>query len=140
MPFQKGNKLGGRRRKEKIAYAALMMTLKEDGEDMPQLREIMDRLVTAAVDGERWAIQMLFDRLDGKAVQAVEADINETRHVNMTVQEQAARFSALLAKLGPVLEGELSDGTGDDEQELSEVEPETVPGSGGDSGGSPTKH
>jgi len=141
MPFQKGKSGNpGGRRKDKLARAALLMVLKEDGEDMPVLREIMDRLVTAAVDGERWAIQMLFDRLDGKATQAVEADINETRHDDMTVEEQAARFSALLAKLGPVLEGELSDGTGDKEQELSEDEPETVRGSGGDSGGSPTRH
>ena len=141
MPFQKGKSGNpGGRRKDKLARAALLMVLKEGGEDMPVLREIMDRLVTAAVDGERWAIQMLFDRLDGKAIQAVEADINETRHVNMTVEEQAGRVSALLAKLGPVFEGELSDGVGDDEQELSEVEPETVPGSGGDSGGSPTRH
>ncbi len=141
MPFQKGKSGNpGGRRKDKLARAALMMVLKEDGEDMPKLREIMGALIECAKEGEPWAIREIFDRLDGKAVQAVEADINETRHDDMTVEEQAGRVSALLAKLGPVFEGELASGAGDDGQELGEVEPETVRGSGRDSGGSPTRH
>ena len=91
-----------------MARAALLMALKENGEDMPVLREIMGVLIACAKDGEPWAIKEIFDRLDGKAIQAVEADINETRHVDMTVTEQAGRVSALLAKLGPVIDGELA--------------------------------
>ena len=99
MPFQKGNKLGGRRRKEQIAYAALIMSLKQDGEDMPKLREIMDRLVTAAVDGERWAIREIFDRLDGKPAQAIEAELEIDpaiqRVENMSEEEVLGRLDAL---------------------------------------------
>ena len=99
MPFQKGNKLGGRRRKEQIAYAALIMSLKQDGEDMPKLREIMDRLVTAAVDGERWAIREIFDRLDGKPALAIEAEVEIDpviqRVQDMSDEEVRGRLAAL---------------------------------------------
>ena len=140
MPFQKGNKLGGRRRKEKIAYAALMLELKAAGEDLPCLREVMKVLIAQAKEGQPWAIKELFDRLDGKAMQAVEIDSREDRRINITVTEQAARFSALLAKLGPVLEGELVEGSGGDEPRAGEVKLKNVRGDGGDAGGSPTRH
>ena len=99
MPFQKGNKHGGRRRKEQIAYAALIMSLKQDGEDMPKLGKIMDRLVTAAVDGERWAIREIFDRLDGKPALAIEAEVEIDpviqRVQDMSDEEVLGRLAAL---------------------------------------------
>ena len=140
MPFEKGNKLGGRRRKEKFVYAALLMELKAAGEDLPCLREVMKVLIAQAKEGQPWAIRELIDRIDGKAMQAVEIDSHEDRTINVTVAEQAGRISALLGKLGPVLEGELASGTGDDELEPRKVKLKSVRGNGGNTGGSSTRH
>ncbi len=41
-------------------------------EDGKRLREAAEKLLTEASKGEPWAVQMLADRLDGKAMQAVE--------------------------------------------------------------------
>ena len=140
MPFEKGNKLGGRRRKEKFVYAALLMELKAAGEDLPCLREVMKVLIAQAKEGQPWAIRELIDRIDGKAMQAVEIDSHDDININVTLGEQAGRVRALLGKLGPVLEGELASGAGDDEPDSRKIKLKSVRGNGGNTGGSSTRH
>lgn len=73
MPFEKGNKLGGRR-KEKPARDALKMVLLEAGEDMKALRAIWSKAVEQALEGDKDARKEIFDRLDGKPATIIEGD------------------------------------------------------------------
>ena len=70
MPFepgQSGNPAGGA--KIKKFYAALDRAIAQD--DSKRLREAAEKLLTLASTGEPWAVQMLADRLDGKAAQSL---------------------------------------------------------------------
>jgi len=40
--------------------------------DALKLRQVTEKLVDAAVEGEPWAVKEVIDRMDGKAVQATE--------------------------------------------------------------------
>ena len=71
-PGQSGNPDGPRKYKKFLA--SLERSLLED--DGKPLRAITDKLRDAAISGEPWAIQMVADRLDGKAVQQLSADID----------------------------------------------------------------
>ena len=62
-----GNQNG---KKGKLFYDALRVALVQ--EDSRKLRNIAEKLVKAAEDGEPWAIKEVIDRVDGKAVQATE--------------------------------------------------------------------
>ena len=53
--------------KGRMFYAALRKCLVQEPHRM---RTIVENLVTAAEDGEQWAVKELIDRVDGKAVQA----------------------------------------------------------------------
>jgi hypothetical protein len=37
-----------------------------------KLRQVTEKLVDAAIEGEPWAVKEVIDRMDGKAVQATE--------------------------------------------------------------------
>jgi hypothetical protein len=76
VPFQPGNKLGGRSKREKLFETALMMELKAAGEDMPALRRIARNLIAMASEEERSgstlpAIKEFADRIDGKVPQGI---------------------------------------------------------------------
>ena len=40
--------------------------------DLLKLRQVTEKLVDAAIEGEPWAVKEVIDRMDGKAVQATE--------------------------------------------------------------------
>jgi hypothetical protein len=61
---------------------ALMMELNFAGEDLPELRQIARRVIDCALNDEEnwsWAVKEIWDRLDGKPHQAVEASIDDKR-------------------------------------------------------------
>ena len=62
-----GNQNG---KKGKLFYNQLRVALVQ--EDSRKLRNIAEKLVKAAEDGEPWAVKEIMDRVDGKAVQATE--------------------------------------------------------------------
>ena len=65
---QSGNPKG--RLSEKPFLDALRLAmLASDGDEKSKLRRIADRLLSAALAGEAWAIQQVADRLDGKPAQ-----------------------------------------------------------------------
>ena len=64
--FQPGHKFSVGGRKEKPCRDALIMVLKESGEDFPTLRKIMRKVEELALAGEAWAIKEIWDRTDGK--------------------------------------------------------------------------
>lgn len=62
-----GNQNG---KKGKLFYDALRVALLQ--EDRKRLRNITDKLVKAAENGDAWAVKEIMDRMDGKPVQATE--------------------------------------------------------------------
>jgi hypothetical protein len=57
-------------KKGKLFYDALRIALLQ--EDRKRLRNITDKLVKAAENGDAWAVKEIMDRMDGKPVQATE--------------------------------------------------------------------
>ena len=66
-----GGQIGNQNAKKgKLFYGELQKVLVQ--EDRKKLRKIAEKLVTAAEEGEAWAIKEIMDRVDGKAVQSTE--------------------------------------------------------------------
>lgn len=64
---------GGRPPKEKSFANMLNIALSEKGATgNTKLREVADILVSKALAGEGWAVNMVADRTDGKPMQAIE--------------------------------------------------------------------
>ena len=95
MRFQKGQSgnPGGRRKEQKFR-AALAMALSETDKDsgQPKLRRIADNLVNAAIKGESWAIREVADRVDGKAVQAVDLETDRKQSIHDYSDEELLAF------------------------------------------------
>lgn len=70
-----GNANSGRRQ-EKPFRDALRMEIAEAGDNPQALRKIAKALIQSAEGGDLAAIREFADRLDGKAVQQVDADVN----------------------------------------------------------------
>jgi len=66
MPFEPGNELG---KKGKVFDGALRRAIAQD--DGKRIRQAAEVLLDKAAEGEPWALNMLADRLDGKAAQGV---------------------------------------------------------------------
>lgn len=49
--------------------------------DYKRLRDLAEKLWTLAEAGEAWAIQMIADRIDGKALQSLELDVEHSGSV-----------------------------------------------------------
>ena len=70
--FQPGNP-GGGKRKEKLMFDALMLSLKRvDTENRPAFARIANKLVDMALDGDIQAIKEINNRIDGMPVQQIE--------------------------------------------------------------------
>lgn len=65
MAFEKGNTLGAN---SKRVQRLLERIATQD--DDKKLRQGLERVMDAFAEGERWAVEYVTDRLDGKAVQA----------------------------------------------------------------------
>lgn len=74
-PGVSGNPAGNPKIKRFLAALERAIT-QGDGQ---KLRDAAEKLLEKAADGEPWAVQMLADRLDGKAVQSVEVSGDERR-------------------------------------------------------------
>lgn len=83
-PGQSGNP-GGRPATKPFLDALNRAIAQKDG---VQLRAIAEKLLSAAEAGEPWAVQLLADRLDGKARQEVSADLAGT--VNLLLMQADA--------------------------------------------------
>jgi hypothetical protein len=71
-------------RKGKLFYDQLRKVLVQN--DSLKLRQVTEKLVDAAVDGEAWAVKEIIDRMDGKAVQATELTGPEGSQLKTAVQ------------------------------------------------------
>ena len=89
MPFapgQSGNPDGTKTPKRFMA--ALTRAIAQD--DGKRLRETAETLLTKASEGEPWAVQMLADRLDGKAAQTTTL-AGDPEHPLQLVQREIVR-------------------------------------------------
>jgi hypothetical protein len=75
-----GNQNG---RKGKLFYDALKVALVQ--EDRKKLRNITDKLVKSAENGEPWAIKEVMDRIDGKPVNTTELSGTDNSPLRMVV-------------------------------------------------------
>jgi hypothetical protein len=78
MPFEEGKSgnPGGRPKRAKLTYDALMVELKsrETEKDPRGLRLIAQKVVDLAETGERWATEFIRDTIDGKPTQTIAGD------------------------------------------------------------------
>jgi glycerol-3-phosphate cytidylyltransferase-like family protein len=71
LPIETNNKVGApegndNARKGKLFYDQLRRVLVQN--DSLKLRQVSEKLVDAAIEGEPWAVKEVIDRMDGKAV------------------------------------------------------------------------
>ena len=102
MPFQKGNKLGGRRKNSLSFQDVIVRCIKQD--DADRLRKAGEALLSMAANGELPAIKELFDRLDGKAAQSVVIEGgDEPVRIQLTASEAlTSKIRGLVAVPGVV--------------------------------------
>jgi hypothetical protein len=91
MPFRKGRSGNpGGRPKETPFADALRMEIKAAGKDHKALRNVARALIDKAATGDIPAIRELADRLDGKAIQAVDTTLSSTDGAPITRVELVA--------------------------------------------------
>ena len=71
LPIETNNKVGApegtdNARKGKLFYDQLRKVLVQN--DLLKLRQVSEKLVSAAIEGEPWAVKEIMDRMDGKPV------------------------------------------------------------------------
>lgn len=89
----------GTRNVDKPFRDALRTAVADAGGNFKRLRKIAQKLVECAENGEGWAIAMVADRLDGKAIQAIEVG-KPGEFEAMTEQElleQAKEYGKLIS-------------------------------------------
>ena len=87
MPFEPGNQYGARKR---LFEQNIKRALAAD--DYKKLRSIAERVVALAEEGERWAVEMLRDTLDGKPAQQIVATDTEGRSLAIGLVAYAAEL------------------------------------------------
>src|SRR5688572_5520950 len=91
MPFQKGTSgnPSGRQREKPFREALDRAIAQDDGK---RIRKAADKLLDLAAAGEPWAIQMLADRLDGRAAQTTHVETDNTLAVRSAPVSQVAAW------------------------------------------------
>jgi hypothetical protein len=96
---QTGNPLGGALRKP--FKTAMIMELLKEGTEMPRLRRIADAVMTKAEDGDVQAVRFVAEWLDGRAIQTIDATINDRRDLsNLSDDEINRRIEELKQRRG----------------------------------------
>lgn len=88
---------------------------------------IVEKLISNALAGDQKAIDMIFDRVEGKAAQHITASV---QHEVMDVVEAARRiaFAINSARMkGEVIDGTLAALAGDDAPDITDLRPEEPP-------------
>jgi len=85
----------------RIVRQAFLQELMKDGPEMKRLRAIADKVIVEAEAGEPWAIGMLFDRLEGRAISTVDLEASlDVKGGEISRGERVARILELVAKDG----------------------------------------
>jgi hypothetical protein len=94
MPFdsgQSGNP-GGSLKKRNMLSSALDKALLAD--DARKVREIADKIVALASEGDKWAVEFVWDRVEGKVPVKQEVDVTH-RHDDLSAADR--RIEEILA-------------------------------------------
>jgi Family of unknown function (DUF5681) len=114
MPFQPGTSGNpGGKMTERIASNTLRVAVLEvvggkgKHRNKQRLRRICERIAEAAVKGEAWAIGMVFDRIDGKPLQAIDTTLTHeagTVFVELLRALNDARHGRTIEHIPPQIE------------------------------------
>ena len=91
MPFQPGNQIGRKSRDWEAAVRRAII-----GDDGKRLRGAAETVLSLAEQGERWAVEMLRDTLDGKARQAIDLQSEEGRTLAVSIVYGEAVAASLI--------------------------------------------
>lgn len=97
MPFEPGvsGNPGGRKANREWTDALRLAVKRTDG-DKTKLNKLAENTVELALAGEGWAVKEIGDRLEGKAIQAVEHSGPDGSPIEMSDTEAARRIAAML--------------------------------------------
>lgn len=96
MPFAPGKSGNpGGRSSTKPFLDALKFQIALAGENHALLRRVAQKVLDKAEEGERWAVELVWDRLDGKVPQPVEVDQTVT---HIAIDERRNRIKELQNK------------------------------------------
>jgi CHASE3 domain sensor protein len=87
MAFEQGNTLAAKRRQFEQAVRRSLAA-----DDYASLRKIVDKVRDLAETGERWAVELIRDTLDGKPAQQIIATDNEGRSLAIGLVAYAAEL------------------------------------------------
>lgn len=87
MAFEQGNKHAAKRRQFEEAVRRSLAV-----DDYKSLRTIVDKVKSLAEDGERWAVELIRDTLDGKPAQQIVATDTEGRALQIGLVAYAAEL------------------------------------------------
>lgn len=91
-----------------------------DGGNQKKLRRIAKKLLDEAMKGEAWAVNMVADRLDGKAIQTIDATVTDERSFNeLATNELLTRVDGALTRIAELEAG--TRGTGKSEGEPADL-------------------
>jgi hypothetical protein len=96
MPFQEGQSgnPGGSLKKRNLLTSALDRALL--AEDSKRVREIAEKIVTLAAEGDKWAVEFVWDRVEGKVPVNVKQEVDVThRHDDVSAADR--RIAEILA-------------------------------------------
>ena len=103
MPFEKNNQLA---RNSKQVQAMLERIVKQD--NSVKLRIGLEKVMGMFADGDKWAIDYVTDRLDGKATQTTNVNINQTL-TELTIEQLQAIASGSRDIEAEAIEGEFNE-------------------------------
>lgn len=97
MPFEPGvsGNPGGRKANREWTDALRLAVKRTEG-DKTKLAQMAENTVEKAIAGEGWAVKEIGDRLEGKAMQAVEVSGTDGGPIEISDTEAARRIAAML--------------------------------------------
>jgi hypothetical protein len=100
MPFQPGNTLAKNGKHREFAQALRLAVNEAAEKGGTKLRALADRLVEQGLTGNVHALREIADRLDGKAIQQHQVDMEERIKLIAVVPEKAASTEEWLRLVG----------------------------------------
>ena len=87
-PGESGNP-AGRPKKGQSMADVMAQVLEEDVQGMEKKEALVRKIIKLAFDGESWAMQQVFDRMDGKPRQVIEQN-NRNLDIQITKEDADA--------------------------------------------------
>ena len=96
MGFKRGNTHGRGNRKARVFEDMIRVATSAEIEaGKPKLRAIAEKLTEMALDGDLQAIKEIGDRLDGKAKQSIDVEVNDNNLADLTLAQLSQRIASI---------------------------------------------